>query len=169
MDEFTDTYSDDLIYLAEARDTLLAQQRLEFDKQLCNAAFCRLLVVHMVDAMESCLKNWQNRDGTLLADYFGGKRKSNADRIASIKTALEKRNLPFDADVLSDYLAVKYIRKAITHSEWYEHEQAFVQDRRFPIDSREFTIDHWSRLLYINDRMSMYLAVSRFFRGENPG
>ena len=44
IDEFTDAYSDDLIYLLEGRKSLLTHPLRTEIPYLCNASFCRLYI-----------------------------------------------------------------------------------------------------------------------------
>ncbi|XQF92287.1 hypothetical protein ACOBV9_13275 [Pseudoalteromonas espejiana] len=56
IDEFTDTYSDDLIYLKEARVALLTHPLRNENHDLCNASFCRIYSIMMIGSIEAMLE-----------------------------------------------------------------------------------------------------------------
>jgi len=68
IDEFIDTYSDDLIYLHEARRALCTHPlRADYAfGEYLYASFCRMLAVFVIGALEVMLETWQDRDHVLL-------------------------------------------------------------------------------------------------------
>jgi hypothetical protein len=63
VSEFIDTYSDDLIYLHEARCALLTHPLTDHYAILehVDASFCRITAVFVVGAIEAMLADWRER------------------------------------------------------------------------------------------------------------
>jgi tetratricopeptide (TPR) repeat protein len=168
QNEFIHAYSDDVIFLEKAKRMLEAVEAEKPRKALASwadklrtASFCRMRIVIMVASIEHCLKRFQN-DGNreLLQTYFTrGKRVSNQQRVQALCDAFQQR-LRIDPNIFSDYLSIKILRNTIVHGEWNEYDQAYVQERGFPIDTRQFTEEHWKRIREVEQKLMIYIVMS---------
>jgi len=160
--EFIDTYSDDLLYIIEARKVLLTHPFRREIKELCDASFCRLLIVFMVGSIEAMMQHWrEKKGGTILDKYFTkDKRIKNSERIRSLTEAFRKAGINVDVEIFKDYLAIKYLRNTIIHARWKPPEAEWVEKRGFPLDTRKLTEEHWYKILEVNENMMMYVALT---------
>jgi hypothetical protein len=163
--EFIHAYSDDVIFLENAKRVLEAEKPRKalasWDDKLRTASFCRMRIVLMVAIIEHLLVRFQNDSNReLLQTYFTrGKRASNQQRVQALCDAFQQR-LPIDPNIFADYLSIKYLRNTIVHGEWNEYEQAYVQERGFPIDTRQFTEEHWNRIREVELKLMIYITMS---------
>ena len=164
LTEFADAFSDDIVFLEQAKGALEAQNpESTWENKLRTASFCRILAVITVASIEHLLEEAQNDNNrSLLQTYFTkGRGVTNAQRVDALCKAFQRGGAPVEPDIFSDYLAIKYIRNTIVHAEWHEYEQAFVEDRDFPIDTRLFTEEHWQRIHTVNQKLMTYIFASR--------
>jgi hypothetical protein len=159
VDEFVDTYSDDMIYLEEGRKAVLEKTQVEIERKWCNASFCRLFIVFLVGNIEAMLEGWRNEDNAILETYFAD-ASPNGEKIRNLCAEFQRAGVDVDPEVFNDYLAVKYLRNAIVHAQWKKTQHAWIRQRGFPLDTRELTDEHWSRLQVINENMMHYIAIS---------
>jgi len=146
IDEFTDTYSDDVIYLREGRLALLTHPLREEIPELCNASFCRLYAIIMIGSIEAMLERWRTRDSLKILDAYFAQGITNGDRVKSLRAAFVKNGINVKQDVFDDYLAIKYLRNAVVHASWETQSGQVKQDqldwiaaRNFPTDTRKLT------------------------------
>jgi hypothetical protein len=168
IDEFTDTYSDDIIYLREARTALLTHPLRVEIPSLCNASLCRLYVIVMIGSIEAMLERWKERDtSNILESYFTPDRVSNAVRLERLSNAFSSKGINVNPAVFDDYLAIKYLRNAIVHANWQaasgevkQQQIDWLVSRGFPADSRDLKEEHWQKLEWVNENMMLYIAIS---------
>lgn len=160
MVEFIDTYSDDVIYIVEARKILLTHPFRTEIKELCDASFCRLLIVFVVSSLEAMLQHWIKKFGVQELKTYFAKNVRNSERIQALCNAFQKKGVNVDVEILSDYLAIKYLRNAICHARWRAHEKEWCKKRGFPTDTRKLNEKCWYRILEINENMMMYIALT---------
>jgi hypothetical protein len=158
--EFVDTYSDDLIYISEARDALLTHPLRVPIQKLADAAFCRMLAVFTVGNIEFALNYFRDRESRgILTTYFND-RSSNGKRVEDLYAAFSKAGVEVDYEVFADYLAIKYLRNTVEHHRWKAHEKAYVEERGFPGDTRKLSDEHWRRIERVNSSMMLYIALA---------
>lgn len=164
--EFVDTYSDDVLYLLEARSALLTHPLRNESKELLDASICRLFAVFMIGSIEMMLKHWIEKDHhEVLKIYFAdrdkaGKQINNGQRVAALCDAFTKAAIPVDPNVFDDYLAIKYLRNTIIHINWKEHERQWLVSRGFPADTRKLTKEHLDRMTHVNENIIFYIALT---------
>ncbi len=162
VEEFIDTYSDDIIYLHEGRAALLTHPlRADWGlRELLDASFCRMLAVFTVGNIEAMLQRWRDRDQVQVLDtYFAqekGRNGSNRERVLSLFQAFHNAGIPVDLEVFEDYLAIKYLRNAIVHAGWNEREKEWLEQRGFPTDTRKLTKEHLDKIEHVNQNMMFY-------------
>jgi|GEM_PF-6394682 len=157
--EFTDTYSDELIYLEEMRKSYLSHPGCNPFRGLFDASYFRIYCVFMVGNIESMIKEWRKTDSNgILNDYF--KDVSNAAKIDALYENFQNQKINVDRKILDSYLALKYIRNFITHSAWNSEQMAFIIKLGFPEDTRRFTYEHLERLYHVKNQMSLYIAAT---------
>lgn len=160
MPEFIETYSDDILYLIDARKALLTHPFRTEIKTLCDASFCRLLAVFMIGSIEAMLQYWKERDKKgILKNYFK-ENASNGARVRSLYDAFRKAGINVDRQIFEDYLAIKYLRNIVVHARWKPNEKELLEKRGFPTDTRKLTEEHWHRMLETNQNMMMYIALT---------
>jgi hypothetical protein len=167
IDEFTDTYSDDLIYLREARVALLTHPLRNEYHDLCNASFCRIYSIMMIGSIEAMLERWCERDNfNILNEYFASDI-SNENRIKNLREVFVEKGINVQAKVFDDYLAIKYIRNAIVHASWAtatgnlkQDQLDWINERGFPTDTRKLTSKDLERFEWVNGNMMFYIALT---------
>lgn len=162
INEFIDAYSDDLLYLLEARRALITHP-LRGDYafgELLNASFCRLFIAWAVQAIEIMLQTWQERDRIgILSQYFK-EGTSNGDRINALCSAFRQAGIDVDPEVFEDFLAIKYLRNTIVHGRWNAHEKEWLDSRGFPTDLRRLTKEHLDRVSHVYQNMAFYIFLT---------
>jgi len=167
IDEFTDIYSDDLIYLKEARIALLTHPLRNEHHELCNASFCRIYSIMMIGSIEAMLERWCERDNfNILNEYFAS-GISNENRIKNLREVFVEKGINVQAKVFDDYLAIKYIRNAIVHASWEtatgnlkQNQLDWINERGFPTDTRKLTSKDLERFEWVNGNMMFYIALT---------
>jgi hypothetical protein len=158
--EFVDTYSDDVIYLHEARTALLTHPLMPVLKEPADASACRLLAVFMIGNIEVMLETWRDHDAIgILAAYFDEKRP-NGEKVSALFEAFHEAGIEVNRDVFDDYLAIKYLRNTIIHGRWKEHEREWVENRGFPGDTRKLTDKHLEKIADVNQNMIFYVFLT---------
>jgi hypothetical protein len=165
ISEFIDTYSDDLIYLFEARSAILTHPLRDdyfFSKNYLDASFCRLIAVFMVGSIEAMLSDWRERDQANILDLYFEKDVQNGTRVSNLYEAFQKMGIQVNREIFDDYLAIKYLRNTIVHGKWKDHEKDWLDRRGFPTDTRKLTKDHLDRIEHVNHNMMLYIATTSF-------
>jgi len=158
--EFVDTYSDDLIYLHEARSALLTHPLRAELKEYVDASTCRLHAVFMIGSIENMLEAWRDRDRIGILDAYFAEGRTNGDRVSSLYEAFHQTGIQVDRRVFDDYLAIKYLRNTIVHGRWKEHEREWLDTRGFPTDTRKLTKEHLDRIEHVNQNMMFYIFLT---------
>ncbi len=167
MDEFIDTYSDDLITLIEGREALLTHPLRSEISDYVDASTCRLFLVFMIGSIEAMLESWLDRDNMKILEKYFAKDVKNGDRIHSLKQAFIDNGINVKEEVFNDYLAAKYLRNRIVHASWenqsgkpVQHEIDWIEQRGFVTDTRKLTSDHLQRFEWVNQNMMLYIAIA---------
>lgn len=167
IDEFTDTYSDDILYLRDAREALLTHPLRRDIPELCNASLCRVYAILMVGSIEAMLERWLDRDNLEILSVYFARGISNEERVSTLCSAFIEKGINVKKDVFDDYLAIKYIRNAIVHASWetqsgnLKQEQIdWILKREFSADTRKLTSTHWQRFEWVNENLMFYIALT---------
>ncbi len=172
IDEFINTYSDDLITIHEARAAAYTHP-LRGDyalaDSLLDASFCRILAVFVVGSIEAMLESWRDRDEIkCLESYFANRDISNRDRITSLWRSFTDAGIQVDREVFDDYLAIKYLRNTIIHGRWKENEKVWLDARGFPTDTQMLEKDHLDKIEHVNQNMMFYIALTALTKPDSP-
>lgn len=156
--EFIDTYSDDLLYLIDLRDSHLTHPGKKVYQPLFQASIARIFCAFMVGNIEAMIKHMEAKDvNSILAPYFAN--SSNRDRIDSLKRNFELNGIEVDGHILEKYLAIKCVRNTIIHSKWNENQKDFILEMGFPTDTRSLTNNHLQIMYSVNSEMIRYIAA----------
>ncbi|MGV3003419.1 hypothetical protein [Vibrio sp. E150_018] len=159
--EFIDTYSDDIIYLIEARKALIKDPMVNNLEPLCTASLSRILIVFTIGTIEASLEHWNEDDQTgILGNYFQS-NCSNKQRIESLENAFTEKGIIVDSEIFKDFLAIKYLRNTIVHASWNDRGKEYLIERDFPTDTRQLNEKHWKRIVTIHNNMLMYLGMTK--------
>jgi hypothetical protein len=158
IDEFIDTYSDDLLNLHEARAALITRDYAFIDD--VNASFCRIHAVFVIGGIEVMLESWRDRDRLNVLEAYFDKKTSNGERIKALHDAFLHAGIQVDRHVFDDYLAIKYLRNPIVHGGWKDHEKEWLEQRGFPTDTRRLTKQHLDKIEHANQNMMLYIALT---------
>ena len=173
MKEFIDTYSDDIIYLKEGRQALLTHPLRKEIKSLCDASYCRMLSVMMIGSIEMMFAEWEKQDKNgVLQMWFSKKDKDgkpikNGYRVEVLYNAFKDAGINVDKEVFEDFLAIKYLRNTIIHTDWKDYGKDWVEKRGFPTDTRELSEKDWNRMLNVNDNMMLYISLTSLVDNSN--
>jgi hypothetical protein len=163
INEFIDTYSDDLITIHEARAAAYTHPLrgdYAFAELLLDASFCRILVVFVVGGIEAMLESWRDRDRFNVLEKYFARNVKNGDRVTSLYQAFSDAEIHVDREVFDDYLAIKYLRNTIIHGRWKEYEKDWLDARGFPSDTRKLTKEHLDKIEHVNQNMMYYIALT---------
>ncbi len=174
ISEFIDTYSDDILYLITLRDSHLTHPGKQVYKPLFEASLARLFCIIMVGSIESMLENWRKKDkNDILSAYF--QKASNEHRIEALIKNFKSNDIEVDEEILKQYLAIKYLRNTIIHSNWNKNNVKFIEQYGFPTDTRNLTNKHLQIMYSVNSEMMKYIASTEHntfmqmeFRTELP-
>jgi hypothetical protein len=173
MKEFIDTYSDDIIYLKEGRRALLTHPLRKEIKFLCDASYCRMLAIMMIGSIEMMFAEWEKQDrNEVLKMWFSkndkeGKPIKNGDRVIALYNAFKDAGINVDKEVFEDFLAIKYLRNTIIHTDWKDYGKDWLEKRGFPTDTRELSEKDWNRMLNVNDNMMLYISLTSLVDNSN--
>lgn len=160
--EFIDTYSDDLLYLEDARSALMTHPLRDGNETYLDPSLCRLAIVFSIGAVEAMLGEWRVRDQASILEPYFATRSSNRTRIMGLYDAFCSSGIEVDRDVFEDYLAIKFLRNTIVHSEWKESEKILVCERGFPTDTRKLTKEHLDKIDDVTQNMFFYIAMTEY-------
>jgi hypothetical protein len=165
ISEFIDTYSDDIIYLLEARKFLVTHpSRSSIDKHLIDASFSRIFAILMIGNIEQMLQEWKTRV-PVVEPYFQ-KNTSMKDKVDNLCQAFKNIGLNVDREIFNDYLAIKYLRNIIVHADWNEEKCSdkikVISDRGFPTDTRNLNEEHLRKMHSVNENIIFYIAASEY-------
>ncbi|MBF4629043.1 hypothetical protein [Curtobacterium flaccumfaciens] len=161
--EFTDSYSDDMLFLASLRRILLRHPLENFMPRFLDATLARLYAVMLVGNVENgIMEEFRRTEDEDLSTYLGG-QVDNSTKVAALMEFVQRRSVSsVDTSVFQDYLAIKYLRNGIIHSDQRQGAQAdYVTSRGFPLDSRELTQVHLRRFAEVDHAITMYLGLSK--------
>lgn len=167
--EFTDTYSDDMIFLQTARLSLL-RHPLEFHPPfVVDATLARLYAVMLVGNVENFIAQEAKRTSDPRLAVYLGVKCANTEKVTALSEYLEDRlGGAVDAAVLEEYLAIKYLRNAIIHSDRREGSQAeYLTSHGIPLDSRKLSLEHLHRFAQVDQAMIEYLGMARILEAHN--
>jgi hypothetical protein len=177
INEFIDTYSDDLITIHKARAAAYTHPLsgdYSFAEAYYDAPFCRILVVFVIGGIEAMLESWRDRDKfKVLEKYFATKDKdgqpiTNGDRVTSLYQAFSDAGIQVDRQVFDDYLAMKYLRNTIIHGRWKDYEKEWLGARGFPTDTRKLKKEHLDKIENVNQNMMLYIALTGIAEPDAP-
>jgi len=171
IDEFIDTYSDDLITIREARSAAYTHPlrgNYAFAESLLDASFCRILVVFVIGGIEAMLESWRGRDRFKVLEKYFAEKGTNGERVTILHQAFSDAGLQVDRQVFDDYLAIKYLRNTIIHGKWKEHEKEWLDARGFPTDTRELKKKHLDKIEHVNQNMMLYIALTGMANPNAP-
>lgn len=160
--EFVDTFSDDVIYLHEARKVLLTHPLRSEREDLCNASFCRMFAIIMIGSIEHMIQEWKDKDEIGILDQYFAEHARNSDRVRSLYGAFQTADVNVDWEIFADYLAIKYLRNVIVHAQWKTFEKEWLEQRGFPTDARKLTGEHWRKMQLVNQNMIFYIALTGY-------
>lgn len=166
INEFIDSYSDDIIYLKEGRWALLTHPLRREIKDLCDASYSRMLAIMIIGSIETMLLEWKKQDKIGILDtWFAekdstGKKITNRRRVQVLYDAFRQAGIAVDKEVFDDFLAVKYLRNTIVHGKWKDNEKAWLEERGFPTDTRSLRESHWHKMQSVNDNMMFYIGLT---------
>jgi hypothetical protein len=163
INEFIDTYSDDLITIHESRTAAYTHPLrgdYAFAESLLDASFCRILVVFVVGGIEAMLESWRHRDRFKVLEKYFAQNVKNGERVTSLYQAFSGAGIQVDMQVFDDYLAIKYLRNTIIHGRWKDYEMEWLDARGFPTDTRKLKKDHLDKIEHVNQNMMFYIALT---------
>lgn len=171
INEFIDTYSDDLLTIHEARVAAYTHPlrgHYAFAESLMDASFCRLLVVFVVGGIEAMLESWRHRDRFKVLEKYFAQNIKNGERVTSLYKAFSDAGIQVDRQVFDDYLAIKYLRNTIIHGRWKDYEKDWLDARGFPTDTRKLEKEHLDKIEHVNQNMMLYIALTGLAEPDAP-
>ncbi len=169
MDEFIDTYSDDLGLIRDAITAFRTHPLRAYNLELLDASLCRILLVFAIGSFEVMLEEWKNYDELdALKNYL--QDGANRDRVTGLCTAFQHAGIDVDENVFHDLLAIKYLRNTIVHSNWSENQKKWIEQRGFPSDTRKLNQKHICKILGVVETLFLYIFITRYpttFRNKN--
>jgi hypothetical protein len=171
INEFIDTYSDDLITIHEARTAAYTHPLrgdYAFAESLLDASFCRILVVFVVGGIEAMLESWRHLDRFNVLEKYFAQNVTNGARVKTLHQAFSDAGLQVDKQIFDDYLAMKYLRNTIIHGKWKQYEKDWLDERGFPTDTRKLKKEHLDKIEHVNQNMMLYIALTGITNPNAP-
>jgi hypothetical protein len=171
INEFIDTYSDDLITIHKARTAAYTHPLrgdYAFAESLLDASFCRILVVFVVGGIEAMLESWRHHDRFKVLENYFAQNVNNGERVTSLYQAFSDAGILVDRQVFDDYLAIKCLRNTIIHGRWKDYEKQWLEVRGFPTDTRKLKKEHLDKIEYVNQNMMLYIALTGIAEPDAP-
>lgn len=157
--QYTNSYSDDLIYLREGRKAVITHPLMPYTEPLVNASFCRMYIILIVGSIENAIKSWEKRDNLSILKTYFKRGTSNEQRINSLYEAFTQNGLLVDKSVFDDYLAIKYLRNDIIHAgDSTAQERDWIVNRGFPKGVMELDKNHWEKIVSVDQNLTQYLG-----------
>lgn len=162
LPEFTDTYSDDMIFLQTVRRSLLRHPLEVHLPLLLDATLARLYAVMLVGNVENSITQEAERTSDPRLAIYLSSNCANIEKVQALSEYLKDRlGSAVDAAILEEYLAIKYLRNGIIHSDRRKGNQAeYVTSHGLPLDSRELNLEHLHRFAQVDQAMIQYLGMS---------
>lgn len=157
MNEFIDAYSDDKSYLEQYE--ILLQKHRGSTEALYIPMLCRFHIVSCIGAVEMCIKQWMENKASDLYNVYFKKNTRNEQKVVALKNAFLNLGLRVEDSVLDDFLALKYLRNTIIHSEWDQDQRIYVLGRGFPDNIMKFNRTHLHRIKSISEKMGTYQGL----------
>src|SRR5262249_52020454 len=88
-------------------------------------------------------------------EWFSRKAQNGA-RVTNLFRAFRKAGIGVNKDILKDFLAIKYLRNTIVHSQWKPYEAAWVTRRGFPDSTSKLERKHLRRMTEVYRTMLVY-------------
>lgn len=155
--QYLDAYSDDLAYLHQARAMVVEKSTTP---HLAHSAFCRLLLMNTIGAIELMLLVWSKKPGAPNFDpYF--KRGDDGAKKAGILVNLLSKNKPqTEPEIIREFVALKTLRNSIVHVKTRDGQKALITKYSYPSDPMELGEEHWDRIWSVYQKMMFYIAIS---------
>jgi len=157
--EWMDAYERDLSVLRSARNALLSHPLRRTVPELIDASLCRLLSIVVISNIEHLLESWKEGDPRGILRRYFDRGANNGEKVQNLSEAFRTAGIDIDLSVFDDYLAIKYLRNAVVHARWKDHEKDWVSQRGFPDDTQKLTKEHWERIRWVNKNMTSYLMA----------
>lgn len=169
LPEFTDTYSDDMIFLQTVRRSLLRHPLEVHLPLLLDATLARLYAVMLVGNVENSIAQEAGRTSDPRLAVYLSSNCANTEKVQALSEYLQDRlGGAVDTAVLEEYLAIKYLRNGIIHSDRREGNQAeYVTSHDLPLDSRKLNLEHLHRFAQVDQAMIQYLGMSHILEVLN--
>ena len=162
---FLDASAADIAFLRLARDALVSHPKISPGVHSPDSALCRTLVITAVTAIDRVLELWRGADFIVMYDSqrgSDGKKVENGERIRLLEQCFTGSGVVTDPDVISDFLAIKYLRNAFAHIEWKNKQRPYIEERGFPTELSRLSHVHWNRILFVCHRMLDYVSQAAF-------
>jgi len=153
----TRNYRDDLLYLMDMRDSHLTHPKKMVIQGLFQPSFARLFCVFMIGEIEATFKNWaEKNEEKILAPFFAN--TSNAKKNEALSLNFSNHGIEVDREILDKYLAIKYVRNSIIHSNPEDDKESFIKSQGFPVNAEELSDEHLIIMYEVNKEMIRYIT-----------
>ncbi len=148
--------TNNILFLLLAREALLTHPKI-FPVMIGDwsehAAMCRLLLITVPTMIDKLLEVYK---GTSFPQWILTNKLSNEERIKLLQQYLEDFGGAETEDILADYLAIKYLQKAVVYMDWEDYERQYVESRGFPSNLSMLDHQHCKLILSTFGRMLKY-------------
>lgn len=157
VDQYSFQYLNDWHFLQEAHERALSDRGIYDSPDAINAAFCRLLAIHMVGSVEAILQCYPEILGVENNNNYFRPGMKNLSKINILIDGISTLWSPVDHEIITDFIAIKIIRNGIVHSRDLETNHEFLEKRGFPINPNLLNETHWNRMCEVYREMIRYL------------
>lgn len=159
--KYTRAYRDDILYLIDLRDSHLTHPKKTVVTSLFTPSFARLFCIAMIGEIEATFNAWKEKDeNQILAPFW--QSGTNESRVNALEENFKENGIEVNREILDYYLAIKYTRNIITHSEDPKpasETAPHIIAMGFPIDPRTLTEKHLAIMYKVNKEMLRYVTA----------
>jgi len=156
LKEFLRASTNNILFLLLAREALLTHPKISLvmiGDWSEHAAMCRLLLITIPTMIDKLLEIYK---GASFPQWILTNKLSNEERIKLLQQYLEDFGGTETEDILADYLAIKYLQKAVVYMDWEDYERQYVESRGFPSNLSMLNHQHCELILSTFGRMLKY-------------
>jgi hypothetical protein len=156
---FIESFATDIYILGEARKTLLSHPSERVSPSDANGAFCRMIIIRTVDAIEDgLLRIWQDEE--FLRGYHA--IRDPMQRIESLVRRFHERGIEVNPQVISEFLGLRYLRNMMVHARLKKHERSHLMELGFPVDVNSLAVSFFARTVQIANELDDYIGRATF-------
>jgi len=175
-DDFNNIYSDDIEFIHDVIRSAETNLLNSWPNKIYESSRCRVELLILFGSIEAYLKFSIHKYNISDFDILFNNKVSNSDKIEKMKSIFRGCGVSIDDDVLSDYLAIKYIRNRYVHAqtykrqsnpnEWEKKQTNYIKERGFPISVKSWGNKELQKIRWVAQNFYMYVTAANHLKDK---